>query len=136
MVRVARLGQLSQQDDALPTLTDTELLRAKSLIAVGVVGCLFAPIAVKFALADPDWWTRVLVSFPAQGILESSTALFGVFATQASMVGHTDAAKSGVPFRIVAPAFAVVCFVLAIVPCARSLYWLENDISFFSQYAL
>jgi hypothetical protein len=63
MVRVARLGQVSQQDDALPTLTDTALLRAKGLIAVGVVGCLFAPIAIKFALADPDWWSRVLASY-------------------------------------------------------------------------
>lgn len=135
MVTVARLGQTSQVDP-LPDLSDTELLRAKSLIAVGVVGCLFAPIAIKFAIADPDWWPRVLKMFPAQGTLESSTALFGVFATQASMVAHTVAKAGVAPFQIVAPAFAVVCFVLAIVPCICSLYWLGNDISFFSQYAM
>lgn len=135
MVSIARLGQ-APKDEPLPGLTDTELLRAKSLIAVGVVGCLFAPIAIKFAIADPRWWPRVLQQFPAQGTLESSTALFGVFATQASMVAHTVAKAGVAPFRIVAPGFAVVCFVLAIVPCVCSLYWLGSDISFFSQYAL
>lgn len=135
MVSIARLGQ-TPQDEPLPPLTKTELLRAKSLIAVGVVGCLFAPIAIKFAIADSEWWFRVLQEFPAQGTLESSTALFGVFATQASMVAHSIAKAGVAPFRIVAPAFAVVCFVLAIVPCACSLYWLGNNISFFSQYTL
>ena len=135
MVTLARLGQ-APQGEPLPELTDTELLRAKSLIAVGVVGCLFAPIAIKFAIADPGWWPRVVQLFPAQGTLESSTALFGVFATQASMVAHTIAKAGVAPFRIVAPAFAVVCFALAIFPCFCSLYWLGNDISFFSQYGM
>lgn len=81
MVRVARQGQ-GMKVEHLPDLTDTEVLRAQSLIGVGVVGCLFAPIAVKFALSGQDWWVRVSEIFPEQGMLESSTALFGVLATQ------------------------------------------------------
>ena len=135
MVSVARLGQVSQ-NESLVNLSETELLRAKSLIAVGFVGVVFAPIAIKFAIAGEGWWLRVLEAFPAQGTLESSTALFGVFATQASMVAHTFAKAGVAPFRTVAPAFAVVCFILAIVPCICALYWLGDDISFFSLYTM
>lgn len=135
MVSVARLGQVSP-DEPLVNLSETEQLRVKSLIAVGFVGVLFARIAIKFALANESWWSRVLEAFPAQGTLESSTALFGVFATQASMVAHTVAKAGVAPFRIVAPAFAVVCFILAIAPCICALYWLGDDISFFSQYTM
>lgn len=137
MVSMARQQYVSPKEP-LPPLTETELLRAKSLIAVGVVGCLFAPISIKLALVnDATWWNNVvLTDFPAQGILESSTALFGIIATQASMIAHTSAKAGIAPFQQVAPAFAVVCFMLAIVPCISSLYWLGNDISFFELYSM
>lgn len=118
-----------------PALTATEILRAQSLLGVGVVGCLFAPIAVKFAIAGPAWWGHVLEVYPEQGLLESSTALFGIFATQASMVAHASAKAGVAPLRGVVPAFAGVCAVLTIIPCACALFWLD-DSTFFAHYAM
>jgi hypothetical protein len=134
MVSVARQGN-DMSKEPLSDLTETEVLRAQSLLGVGVVGCLFAPIAVKFAISGQDWWFRVSELYPEQGILESSTALFGLLATQASMVAHTSAKAGVAPFRTVAPAFVVVCIVLTIFPCACALHFLK-DVSYFSHYAL
>lgn len=115
-------------------LTETELLRVRGLLAIGVIGCVFAPDAVSFALGSQEWWGRVTALHPSQAYLESSTALYGVLATQASMIAHR-AAKTGVTtLDSIVPSFAAVCFVLAVVPCACALYWLGGDISFFSFY--
>ena len=106
----------------------------RGLLAIGVIGCVFAPDAVSFALGSQEWWGRVTALHPSQAYLESSTALYGVLATQASMIAHR-AAKTGVAtLDSIVPSFAAVCFVLAVVPCACALYWLGGDISFFSFY--
>ncbi len=73
--------------------------------------------------------------YPEQGLLESSTALFGIFATQASMVAHASAKAGVAPLRGVVPAFAGVCAVLTIIPCACALFWLD-DSTFFAHYAM
>jgi hypothetical protein len=133
----AIVGIARQHDDPYsdpPLLTPTEVLRAQSLLAVGIVGCIFSPEALTLALRGQDWWHRVGELHPSQPLIESSTALFGVYATQASMIAHR-AGKAGVaPFQAICPAFAGVCFVLTIFPCACALYWLGSDISFFEFY--
>lgn len=116
------------------SLSDTERMRVRGLLVIGVLGCVFVPDCVAFALGSSDWWDRVAAAHPSQRILESSTALFALYATEASMVATRCANKGVAPYRVMVPAFAVVCLLLAIVPCACSLYWLGDDISFFSFY--
>ena len=120
--------------DETPPLSNTELLRARGVLAIGILACVFAPDCIAFALGGQSWWGRVNDLHPSQSTLESSTALFALYANEASMISHR-CAKSGVaPFAVIVPVFAFVCLVLAIVPCAASLFWLGNDISFFSFY--
>ena len=117
-----------------PELSATETLRARGLVAIGALGAVFIPDCVAFALGSDAWWDRVAALHASQRTLESSTSLFALFATEASMVAHR-AGKAGVaPFEAIVPAFVVVCFVLAVAPCAAALYWLGNDVSFFSFY--
>jgi hypothetical protein len=137
IVGLARRNQSSpgnaQQNESL-FLTETELLRVRSLLIIGVIGCVFAPVALSFALGGQEWWGRITTLHPSQTYLESSTELYGVLATQASMVSHR-AAKAGVaPLETIVPLFTLVCFLLAVLPCVCSLYWLGDDISFFSFY--
>jgi hypothetical protein len=118
-----------------PELSATEIVRSQGMVAIGVVGCLFAPDALSFALGGQEWWGRVSDLHPSQRMLESSTALFGLFATEASMLGHRVAKTGCVTYRDGCVPFGVAtCFVLAVVPCVASLYWLGNDVSFFSFY--
>jgi len=118
----------------LPKLSETELLRARGLLAIGVLGCVFAPDCIAFALGGSSWWDRVCDLHHAQRALESSTSLFALFATEASMVAHR-AGKAGLaPFQTIVPVFAGVCAVLAVIPCVCALYWLGQDVSFFSFY--
>jgi hypothetical protein len=43
--------------------------------------------------------------------------------------------KAGVAsYQVIVPLFALICFVLAIVPCVSALYWIGSDVSFFSFY--
>jgi len=115
-------------------LSQTELLRVRGLVAIGFLGVIFTPDAVAFFLGSEAWWGRVTHEFASQKTLESSTSLFALFATEASMVAHR-AGKAGVaPFRDIVPAFVVVCFVLAILPCVCALNNLGDDISYFSFY--
>ena len=115
-------------------LSQTELLRVRGLVAIGFLGVIFTPDAVAFFLGSEAWWGRVTHEFASQKTLESSTSLFALFATEASMVAHR-AGKAGVaPYRDIVPAFVVVCFVLAILPCVCALNNLGDDISFFSFY--
>ncbi len=55
-----------------PKLSSIETLRAWGLITtiLGVVGCLFAPDALAFALGGQDWWGRVYDLYPYQRMLE------------------------------------------------------------------
>jgi hypothetical protein len=118
----------------IPPLSETELLQARGLLAIGIIGCIYAPEVLAFLILGQDWWIRVIDHFPSQPILESSTALFGIVATQASMMSHR-AGKAGVaPFTQIVPAFAFLCFLLAILPCGAAFYWLHKEISFWEFY--
>ena len=117
-----------------PELSETETLRATGLVAIGTLGAIFIPDCVAFGLGSSDWWDRVSELHPSQQTLESSTSLFALFATEASMVAHRVGKAGCAPFSTIVPAFVVVCFALAIAPCAAALYWLGGDISFFSFY--
>lgn len=115
-------------------LSDTELFRTKGLLAIGVLGCVFVPDCISFAIGSSSWWDRVASVHPSQRLLESSTALFALFSTEASMVATRAANKGVAEYRVMVPVFAGVCLALAIIPCACSLYWLGDDVSFFSFY--
>jgi len=127
-------GHIFINESTTPPLSETELVRARGLLAIGLLACVFAPDCVAFALGGQDWWGRVSEFHPSQPILESSTALFALYANEASMVSHRCGKAGVAPFRQIVPAFAVICLLLAIVPCVASLYWLGDDISFFSFY--
>lgn len=119
----------------IPTaLSDTELFRTKGLLAIGVLGCVFVPDCISFAIGSSSWWDRVTAIHPSQRLLESSTALFALYSTEASMVATRAANKGVAEYRVMVPIFAGVCLALAIIPCACSLYWLGDDVSFFSFY--
>ena len=117
-----------------PPLSPTELLRMRGLLAIGLLAAVFAPDCLAFALGGSEWWNRVSTLHPSQQTLESSTSLFALYANEASMVSHRCARAGVAPFRLIVPAFAVVCLVLAIFPCVSALHWLGDDISFFSFY--
>lgn len=119
----------------LPTLSDTELFRAQSLLAIGTIACIFAPEALALLLKGQTWWLRVDQLYPGLPWVESTNALFGVFATQASMVAHR-AGKVGVaPYRtVIVPVFTVICILLTILPSVGSLYWWGDEISWFAFY--
>ena len=78
-----------------PELSETETLRATGLVAIGTLGAIFIPDCVAFGLGSSDWWDRVSALHPSQQTLESSTSLFALFATEASMVAHR-VGKAGV----------------------------------------
>ena len=134
MVGLAR--QTDPQAMILPPLSDTEIVRTRGLLAIGMIGCIYSPEVISFLTLGQDWWARVGETFPGQPVIESSTALFGIFATQASMISHR-AGKAGVAsFSFIVPAFAVVCLLLAVLPCVAAFYWLGDDISFVEFYSL
>lgn len=120
----------------LPSFSETELLRANGLLAIGVVGCVYTPLVLSFCLLGQDWWTRVLDVYPGQAWVEPSTAFCGVVATQASMIGHRMGKAGAAPFSVIVPAFAVVVLLLAILPCVAVFYWLGDTISLFEYYSL
>ena len=125
-------GNLFDDD---PPLSETELLRMRGMLAIGVLASVFAPECFMFAAGGgSDWWDRVSLIHPAQRTLESSTCLFALYANEASMVSHRCGRAGVATFDRIVPSFAVVCFLLAIVPCVAAIYWLGNDVSFFSIY--
>ena len=119
---------------AAPPLSATETLRVRGLLALGVLGAVFAPDCVAFALGGEAWWARATAAHPAQMTLESSTSLFALFATEASMIAHRCGKLGVAPFRTIVPAFVAVCLVLAVIPCIAALWWLGADVSFFDFY--
>ena len=123
-------------DETIPPLSETELVRMRGLLGIGILASVFAPSCFAFATGGSDWWDRVSTLFPSQRVLESTTALFALYANEASMVSHRCGKAGVAPFRTIVPLFAVVCFILTILPCAFLLYWLGggDDISFFSFY--
>jgi hypothetical protein len=120
--------------DNAPPLSETELLRMRGLLAIGILASVFAPDCFAFASEGRDWWDRVTFLHPSQQTLESSTSLFALYANEASMVSHRCGRAGVAPFQAIVPSFAAVCFLLAILPCFTALYWLGNDVSFFSFY--
>ena len=134
MVGLAR--QTATGQVPVEPLSDTELLRARGLLAIGIIGCVNTPIVCLFLILGQDWWIRVAASFPSQPLLESTTALFGTYATEANMISHR-AGKAGVAlFSDLVPAFSQVCLLLAVFPCAVALYWLGEEISFVELYSV
>lgn len=120
--------------DDKPPLSETELVRIRGLVAIGMLACVFAPDCIAFGLGSNQWWDRVSELHPSQRTLESSTSLFALYANEASMIGHR-CSKSGVaPFRVIVPCGAVMCLILAILPCVCALHWLGDGVSFFSFY--
>ena len=137
MVNVVRQKPyFKHQKDPLPSMTETELLRANGLLAIGIIGCIYTPEVLSILLLGKDWWTRVLEVYPGQAWLEPSTAVAGIVSTQASMVAHRIGKAGVAPFSIIVPVFALVCLLFAILPCVAGLYWLGNDISFVAHYRL
>lgn len=127
----------SSETNSIPTqLSETELFRIKGLLFIGIIGCVFVPCSLVFAFQGQEWWQRVIELHPKQTYLESSDALYAIFATEASMIATRAAAAGVAPYRKAVPAFGAVCLLLALVPCAFSLWWLggSDDISFFSFY--
>jgi len=117
-----------------PPLSETELVRMRGLLGIGILASVFAPDCLAFALGGSDWWDRVSTLHPSQTTLESTTTLFALYANEVSMLSHRCAREGVAPFRVVVPALAAMCLVLAILPCLAALYWLGNDVSFFSFY--
>ena len=123
-----------------PELSETEKVRSRGLVAIGVLACVFLPDSLAFGFdsissgGNGNWWNRISTLYPSQPILESSTALFALYANEASMILHRLAKAGAKTFRFIVPVGVVACLVLAIVPCVCALYWLGDDISFFSFY--
>ena len=117
-----------------PPLSETELLRARGLLFIGILGCVFAPDALSFFLGGEEWWGRVSTVHPSQQMLESTTSLFALFATESSMISHRVGKFGVANYQTIVPFFAAVCLILAIIPCVCSLYWLGDGVSFFSFY--
>jgi hypothetical protein len=118
----------------LPPLSSTELLRARGLVFIGALGCIFTPDALSFLLGGQEWWGRVSTIHSSQQMLESSTSLFALFATESSMISHRVGKVGVAKYETIVPVFAGVCLVLAIVPCVCALNWLGDGVSFFSFY--
>jgi len=130
-------GNINQEDDKqplLPPLSETEVLRARGLVFIGLFGCVFTPDAISFLIGGEEWWSRVSSAHISQRMLESSTSLFALFATESSMIAHRVGKVGVAPYMTIVPFFAGVCFLLAIIPCICALYWLGDDVSFFSFY--
>jgi len=118
----------------LPPFTSTEEYRARSLIAIGFVASLYLPPAVYFGLYGESWWSTSLENYPQQGLLESSTALFGIAAAQANFA-ITSAARYGVkPLTQMVNVGTAVTFGLAVLPVGCALYFLQDGTTFFDHY--
>ena len=120
--------------DPPPRFTPTETLRGFGLLAIGFVACLYLPVAAYLALYGDAWWTASLAGFPDQGLLETSTALFGLIAAQAN-ISITRAAGAGVrPLGELVGVGTTACLVLAVVPCGSALWFLRSGTTFFEHY--
>jgi hypothetical protein len=120
----------------LPPLSETELLRANGLLAIGIVACIYIPEVLSFLLLHQDWWIRVGKLYPGQSWAESSYAVSGVIATQTSMIAHRSGKVGIASFRTIVPIFAAICVLLTILPCISTFYWWGNKISFFDFYSV
>jgi len=118
-----------------PEMTETELLRARGLLATGILACVFAFDAFAFGCKGQDWWSTVISLHPSQTTLESSTALFALYAVESNMVAHRFGKAGVYPWTFIVPSACIFNLFVAIVPCLAALYWLGNDISFFSFYS-
>ena len=117
-----------------PKLSATENTRVSGICALGVLGSVFVPDCIAFNLGAQNWWNEVTKLHPSQTYLESTTALFALFAAEASMVAHRAGKKAVASYKHIVPTFLVVCLMLTIFPCIAALYYLGDDVSFFSYY--
>lgn len=131
LVRLCRGDKTIQE---LPPFTSIERYRAYGLLVIGFVACLYLPVASYLAIFGDQWWTTSLERYPQQGLLETSTALFGLLAAQ-SNISITRAAGYGVrPVSECVQIGAGICLVLTVVPCASALYFLQSGTTFFDHY--
>jgi hypothetical protein len=132
--QIPRVGADSDSD--LPALSSTELFRAQSLLAIGIIGCIFAPEVLVLTLQGQDWWLRASHAYPGQQWIESTNALFGVYATQLSMIAHRAGKQGVATYLQIVPTFTFACLLLTVFPSGCSLYWWGDQISFFEFYSL
>lgn len=120
--------------EELPQFTSLERYRAIGLLVIGFVACLYLPVSSYLALFGDKWWSTSLEKYPQQGLLETSTALFGLLAAQ-SNISLTRAAGYGVkPVSEMATLGTLACLALAVVPCVSALYFLQSGTTFFAHY--
>ena len=118
----------------LPRFTPIEKYRAAGLLVIGFVACLYLPESTYLTLYGEKWWGAVLENYPQQGLLEASTALFGLIAAQCN-ISVTRAAGYGVrPVSEMVKVGAGACLVFTVVPCASALYFLQSGTTFFEHY--
>ena len=114
-------------------LTPTEQLRMKGMVASGAVGAVFILNTMALLLNGPAWWDRTVELYPAQNLLEPSTALFAAYAVEAGMLLHRCARRGALTFAQVVPFYGVVCLpVLTLLPMGCLFYWKHEDISFWN----
>lgn len=120
--------------ESLPRFTSLERYRAMGLLVIGFVACLYLPVSSYLAVYGDSWWSTSLLKYPQQGLLETSTALFGLLAAQ-SNISLTRAAGYGVkPVSEMATIGTLACLILAVVPCVSALFFLQNGTTFFDHY--
>jgi len=114
-------------------LTPTEQLRMKGMVASGAIGAVFILNTMALLVNGPAWWTTTVEFYPAQNILEPSTALFAAYAVEAGMFLHRCARRGVLTFAQVVPFYGLVCLpVLTLLPMGCLFYWKQADISFWN----
>lgn len=131
LVRVARGDPTI---DNPPRFTPTEKLRATGLVVIGCVACLFLPVSTYLALYGKQWWETVLEAYPQQGLLETTTALFGLIAAQANILISRAAGYGVRPLGQMVTLGSAASLMLAVVPCVCALYYLQDSTTFFDHY--
>lgn len=131
LVRLARGDPTIRE---LPPFTPTEKYRTGGLLAIGFVACLYLPVSSYLAVYGDAWWSASLEKYPQQGLLEASTALFGLNAVQWNVL-LTRAGGYGVrPVGEIVKLGVGVCLLFTVVPCASALYFLQDGTTFFDHY--
>lgn len=112
-------------------LTPTERLRMRGMVASGLVGAVFILNTAALLFNGPEWWVKVVSVYPAQSVLEPSTALFAAYAVEAGMLIHRLARRGVVTFAQAVPFYGVVVLpVLTLLPMGCLFWWKHEDISF------
>ena len=114
-------------------LTPTEQLRMKGMVASGAVGSVFILNTAALLVNGPEWWGRVVSLYPAQNVLEPSTALFAAYAVEAGMLIHRLARRGVITFAQAVPFYGTVVLPsLTLLPMGCLFWWKQADVSFWS----